>query len=69
MLKMDPDGKSLKIFHYILQSDACAFIVYMLHKKPMSGMNLKVILVPERNKFVFQSVPTGTPMKVPMFTR
>lgn len=42
------------------------------HKKKKSqrqtGMNLWIILVPQRNKFVFQLVPTGTPMKVPMFT-
>ncbi len=30
---------------------------------------LKIILVLQKNKFVFQLVPTGTPMKVPMFTR
>ncbi len=52
----------LNFFVYILQTDACAFIVT---EKPMAGMNPKSILVPQRNKFVFQLVPTGTPIKVP----
>lgn len=43
----------------------CVFVT----EKPMISMNLKIILVLRINKFVFQLVPTGTPMKVPMFTR
>lgn len=40
-------------------------------KKANGGQEwiFELFLVPQRNKFVFQLVPTGTPMKVPMFTR
>lgn len=53
----------------VLQTDACAFTVCLLQKSQWQEWIFKSFWFPRENKFVFQLVPTGTPMKVPMFTR
>lgn len=47
----------------------CFHCVYLQQKSQWQEWILTLFLVPQRKKFVFQLVPTGTPMKVPMFMR
>ncbi|KAM6987551.1 uncharacterized protein LKV04_010397 [Tautogolabrus adspersus] len=57
MIKSSPFFRFCKVMH--------VHSLCICNKKPNTGLTLRIVLVPQRNRFVFQLVPTGTRVKVP----